>query len=292
MTKWVRMIEIDIVFSGGGIKGLAFVGALEALETRQVTYKTIIGSSAGALIGGLVAAGYQSSELKQLALQLKQTDFLEKNVVKYSWQKWVRMYYRLGLFKGDKLEKWIDKQLKQKKVYSFADLKPQQLKIIVSDLTRRKLVVFPDDLADYGCCPESFSVAKAIRMSCTIPYIFEPVRLKTSSSEYFFVDGGVLSHFPYWLLNEERRPNIGFYIGKERKKASIIKNNIDYFQALLDTMLHAHDIRYVDKFAKKNTVFLPINHVQAIHFSLTEKEKKTLFDIGRTSTERFLKTWP
>lgn len=285
-------LEIDVVFSGGGMKGLAFIGAIEALEKKQVTYRKIIGSSAGALIGSFLAAGYTSTELKRVALEVKTSDFLEKSQTKYSWQKWVRMYYRLGLYKGDQLETWIKKRLGEKKVFSFSDLQTVQLKIIVSDLTRRKIVVIPDDLEEYGIRKEDFPVAKAIRMSCSIPYIFEPVRLKADKNEYFFVDGGVLSHFPYWLLNEERRPNIGFYIGKQKKDVSSIQNNIDYFHALVDTMLHAHDIRYVNKFAKNNTVFLPIDHVQATHFSITEKEKKALFELGKECTDAFLKTWP
>ena len=59
-------MEIDGVFSGGGIKGLALIGAYEAIESKGFTFKRLAGTSAGSIIAGLVAAGYSSQELKDL----------------------------------------------------------------------------------------------------------------------------------------------------------------------------------------------------------------------------------
>ena len=68
-------------------------------------------------------------------------------------------------------------------------------------------------LERYGITPGSFSIAKAIRMSCSIPYFFEPVKIRSIDGMNVLVDGGVLSNFPIWLFDKENiqkvRPVLG-----------------------------------------------------------------------------------
>lgn len=63
------MAQFDIVFEGGGAKGSAFVGALEALQAAGHTHRRLIGTSAGAITATLVAAGYTPSQLLQAATE-------------------------------------------------------------------------------------------------------------------------------------------------------------------------------------------------------------------------------
>ena len=88
--------------------------------------------------------------------------------------------------------------------------------MIASDLTNGRLVVLPDDLIQYGIDPGSFSIAKAIRMSCSLPYFFEPVKLHTRGETSIIVDGGVLSNFPMWLFDRDNvkktRPVLGIQL--------------------------------------------------------------------------------
>lgn len=59
-------MDIDGVFSGGGIKGLALIGAYEELESQGFTFNRVAGTSAGSIIAGFIAAGYSSQEMKNL----------------------------------------------------------------------------------------------------------------------------------------------------------------------------------------------------------------------------------
>ena len=61
------------------------------------------------------------------------------------------------------------------------------------------MVVLPEDLPDYGIDPDRFEIARAVRMSISIPYFFEPVIVK----KHVFVDGGILSNFPMWIFDRE-----------------------------------------------------------------------------------------
>jgi NTE family protein len=84
--------------------------------------------------------------------------------------KWLLIYWKLGLYKGDALESWVAGKLAERNVVTFKDVRPESLRIITSDITNGKLVVLPDELPNYGIDPLTFPVAKAVRMSCSIPY--------------------------------------------------------------------------------------------------------------------------
>ncbi|KHE71986.1 patatin-like phospholipase family protein, partial [Halobacillus sp. BBL2006] len=190
-------MKVDGVFSGGGVKALAFIGALEELEDQGYTFSRVAGTSAGAILASLNAAGYTAQELKD---KLKSLSFEKLVDVPLTdrllpFMKWLLLYYRLGLYKGNRLESTIEKWLEEKGIRTFADLPHNSLKIICSDLTIGRIVVLPDDLKRvYGIDPATFSVAKAVRMSSGLPYFFIPVKIHGKKGKSVIVDGGVLSN--------------------------------------------------------------------------------------------------
>lgn len=292
---------IDGVFSGGGIKGFALVGAVQVLEQKGFTFCRTAGTSAGSIIASFTSAGYSGNEMIDILDEMDTTDLLDnrRSYLPIPFAKWLMIYWKLGLYKGDALEKWIGEKLAAKGVYTFSDLPYQALRIIVSDITNGRLVVIPDDLPKYGIDPGSFPVAKAVRMSCSIPYFFEPVKLSVNkdSRAHVFVDGGVLSNFPMWLFDSEHvkkvRPVLGLKLsgGEECKKPHEIDNAIEMFNALFKTMKDAHDSRYISRKHVKNIIFIPMKGVSATEFELTEKNKAVLINEGRKSTEKFLRRW-
>lgn len=80
------------------------------------------------------------------------------------------------MYQGKALEKWLFEKLAHKGIYSFADLPSGALKFVASDLTNGKIIVLPDDLEAYGITSESFPVARALRMSCGIPFSSNPLK--------------------------------------------------------------------------------------------------------------------
>ncbi|KHF31123.1 hypothetical protein LR68_00071 [Anoxybacillus sp. BCO1] len=63
------------------------------------------------------------------------------------------------------------------------------------------------------------------------------------------------------------------------------------YEALFQTMREAHDERYISRRHEKNIIFLPVKHVVATDFSVTDEEKKKLISFGKERTKQFLKTW-
>ncbi|GHH96959.1 patatin-like phospholipase family protein [Neobacillus kokaensis] len=292
-------MNIDGVFSGGGIKGFAMIGAYEEIERRGFKFVRVAGTSAGAIVAALIAAGYTSKEIYQLVDELDPTNLLDprKTIIPFKFAKWLLLYWKLGLYKGNELEHWLEEKLAAKGLRTFSDLPPQALRLIASDLSNGQMVVLPEDLGKYGISPESFSIAKAIRMSCSIPYFFEPVKMRSIDGINILVDGGVLSNFPMWLFDKDNvkkvRPVLGIKLSAneyEHQKHKI-NNGIELFGALFETMKDAHDSRYISKKHAENIIFIPTEGIVTTEFKLTDEKKQALFDFGREHARRFLSKW-
>lgn len=294
-------LQFDGVFAGGGIKAIAFIGALEEMEQKGFTFNRLAGTSAGGIFSALIKAGYTSSELKNEVESVDFQQFLDPkpSIIPFSFMKWLGLYKRLGLYKGVEFENWLTEMLKKKGISTFGDIEKGSLKLIASDLTQGRLVVLPDDLPDYGLVPEKFSIARAVRMSSSLPYFFEPIKIYNGKGEVsIFVDGGLLSNFPMWLFMNKKggklkRPVIGFNLTPDldKVKPNEINNAIEMFTSLFKTMRTAHDLRYISEEHAKNIVFIPVDNVNTTDFNLKIKEKETLIDLGRNKTEAFLKSW-
>ncbi|WP_164668637.1 patatin-like phospholipase family protein [Virgibacillus doumboii] len=295
-------MKIDGVFSGGGAKAYALVGALRSIEEYNLSFERVAGTSAGAIMAALIAANYQMDEIEEMIQELDVEKLLDppklSTIIPYT--KWIFLYFKMGLYKGDKLEKWLYKHLAEKNIYTFNDLKQGYLKVVVSDISLGKLVVIPDDLHRiYGIDPNYFPVSKAIRMSAGYPYFFIPKRLPGKQKrKSLIVDGGLLSNFPLWIFENEnyrkKRPVLGIKLSGFPNQIipRKITNALDMFQALFSTMLHAHDARYVSKTYKNNIIFIPVDDIESTEFDLSEETKEKLITTGKERADKFLKYWP
>ncbi|MEK5230192.1 patatin-like phospholipase family protein [Lysinibacillus sp. FSL K6-0232] len=291
---------IDGVFSGGGLKGFALVGAYQVLEAENFRFKRVAGTSAGAILAAFIAAGYSGKEIEIMLEELDIPSLLDprRTFFPFPFMKWINVYNHLGLYKGKALEKWFFKKLSEKGVYTFGDLPKDSLKLVASDLTNGRMIVLPDDLHKYHIDAENFSVACALRMSCGIPFFFEPVTLKNGRGESIIVDGGVLSNFPLWIFDDREgrkaRPILGLKLSRRREEQCPheIKNGLNLFEALFSTMKDAHDERYISRRHEREIIFIPVEDYSATQFDLNEETKETLLEIGRNRTIQFLRNWP
>ncbi|WP_042346006.1 patatin-like phospholipase family protein [Bacillus massiliigorillae] len=289
---------IDGVFSGGGMKGYALVGAYQVLEEKGFVFQRTAGTSAGSIIAAFIIAGYTGKEIEEIMMEMNTEILLDERIGgNLPFAKWLLLYWKLGLYKGDKLEEWIAEKLAAKGIYTFSDLPLHSFRIIASDVTNGVIMVLPDDLNKYKIDIATFPIAKAVRMSCSIPYFFEPVKLNSRKPYTYIVDGGVLSNFPMWLFDQENvkktRPVIGVKLSenKEELPPRKIDNAIEMFGALFETMKDAHDNRYISRKHEKNIIFIPTKNVSATEFDLSSKKKRDLIELGRMSAQIFLRSW-
>jgi NTE family protein len=313
----------DLVFEGGGVKGIGLAGALATLEERGYKHQNVAGTSAGSISAALLAAGYTAAELREIILELDYRQFQDKG-----WEDKVPLIERslsmlmdLGLYEGKFFLEWIRERLEAKGIRTFADLvhpdyadDPRfrsRLQVVASDVTKHELLVLPRDATKLGIEPDDLDVALAVRMSMSIPVFFEPVRFENpkTGETHIIVDGGMLSNYPVWLFDcddgtppdwptfgmllVEPKPRvpIGARLPAPKMAGSGAGAVIDYVKALAQTMMEAHDRLYVEQSSYARTIPIPTLGVGTTEFDLSKKRAMELFDSGRKSAEKFLDNW-
>lgn len=246
-------MNLDLVFEGGGVKAISYVGVLQALEENNYKIQRCAGSSAGAIISALIIAGYTSKELKDVICN---TDFrlFNKNTkigkipVVGSF---ISLLVNNGKYDGSVIEQWMDTLLTKKGITKFKDVivnGKSTLKVIVADITKRKMIILPDDLPEYGLDPLEFSIARAVRMSCSIPFYFTPGKLEYSNLTSYIVDGGLLSNFPIWIFDSDNTsyPTMGIKIKDIDSYTSQGKTGIlSFFKDVIDAPINVDPENFV-----------------------------------------------
>ena len=298
--------KIDAVFEGGGVKGSAFAGAIAVTEEQGYTFENLAGTSAGSLVAALVAAGYKADRIHEIMNEVDYTKFKDETFIDKIplIGKGLNLLLKDGIYKGDYVEEWIESLLAQKGIKTFADLvipeyanDPKfryKLQAIASDITNNRFVVLPGDATNYGIDPDNLSVARALRMSISIPFFFEPVIWGQVPS--YILDGGLLSSFPVWLLDDGTNnppwPTIGYkLVDPAAGQPNKIDGPIKFLSAMFNTMTRAHDQRYIDDHDFARTVPIPTLDIQGTDFDITTEQKEALYQSGRQAAEKFFANW-
>ncbi|HYF76953.1 MAG TPA: patatin-like phospholipase family protein [Symbiobacteriaceae bacterium] len=289
------MATANAVFKGGGVKGIALVGALTAAEERGWTWQAVAGTSAGAITAALVAAGYTAQELKPILFGLDFNKFKDGGRLAI-----LNLLRKEGIYKGQYVIDWLDELLMnktRKAAPSFGDLEEQfgiSLRVVATDITNMRELVFPDDLTDYGFVdPKSFPVAEAVRASMSIPYFFQPYVLKCPGGKTAtLVDGGVLSNFPVSLFapgaGGAQVPTLGYYLKAPDDKDALPTESLEQItHALITTILEGHDRDERMHQQYERSIDIPTGSVGTTDFDLTEAQKEWLFDSGYQAAGAF-----
>lgn len=192
----------NLVFEGGGVKGIAYVGAMQILEQRGLLkpIKRVGGTSAGAINALIVALGYSNTESLDL---LDSVDFKKFMDDSFGAIRDIRRLAReFGWNKGDFFSSWIGGVIKDRlgsERATFADLKDAgrpELYVIGTNLSTGFAEVFSAERHP------NMPLATAVRISMSIPLFFAAVRHGPRRDVY--VDGGVQLNYPVKLFDREK----------------------------------------------------------------------------------------
>lgn len=295
-------MRADGVFSGGGVKGIAFAGAIAAAEEAGYSdWVCLAGTSAGAIAAMTLAVGYDAGAIRKA---LEETPYRRIGESTNPIVRLANLIGRHGLTKGDGLREWIGELLKgaPSGATVFGEL-DESLKVVGCDLAHSRLVVFPDDVGLYQdehgtpFRPEEFPIADAVRVSAGYPYFFPPVALRdrATGKDGVLVDGGVASAFPVFLFDrpEPRHPTWGFRLhsgfGAERPSHREIGGldwPVDMAGGILDTAMNAFDTREVLSFGDR-VVSIPTGSVGTLDFQLSQEERDFLYRSGYETAQAF-----
>ncbi len=165
-------LRIGVALGGGSARGYAHIGALSCLERHGFAPNLIVGTSFGAIVGALYAAGLSPEEIAETANSVRWRDL--SRVLDFG-------LHRAALFSGDKLESYLDELVEGR---NFSDLE-RTLVVVATDLATGERV-------DLTRGP----LARALRASASMPGVFSPVVIGGRS----LVDGGLGSPIPLATL--------------------------------------------------------------------------------------------
>ncbi|MEW8977272.1 MAG: patatin-like phospholipase family protein [Symbiobacterium sp.] len=280
------------VFQGGGVKGIALVGALAVAEELGWRWRAVAGTSAGALVAALVAAGYRAEALRQVVDELDLRRFGDTS----GW-KVANLLLHEGIFKGEALLDQVDHLLAERlgrRRATFRDL-PVACQIVATDLTHRRMLVFPHDLArpPYGLDdPYDFPVADAVRASTAIPFFFQPYRMELPNGvKATLVDGGLLSNFPVRLFRPmagpAHLPTFGFGLRGGDDAVQPTDTPLELVQAMVNTILSARDLSDLENQWYVRTISIDTSPYRTTQFDIDAEGKAELYARGRAAAEAF-----
>jgi len=209
----------NLIFEGGGVKGIAYVGAMQVLQQRGVlkNIHRVGGTSAGAINALLFALGFDIPSQVQL---LESTDFKKFMDDSFGVIRDIKRLTKLfGWFKGDFFSRWVGKLIKEKlgnKKATFKTLKDKKrpaIYMIGTNLSTGYSEVFSQERQP------DMPLAEALRISMSIPLFFAAKRYGPRKDVY--VDGGVMLNYPIKLFDRPR------YI--DMKKERVAARDTEYY---------------------------------------------------------------
>lgn len=275
-----------LVFEGGGVKGVAYCGALQVLEERGILQgvKGAAGTSAGAITAALVALGFQAPELTKTMLALDFTRFEDGK-----WEGPARLVEDFGWYRGDAFLTWMEDQVEaalHSRTATFADLSAARgvdLRVVATDLVTRKPEVFS------AATSPDVGVARAVRMSMSIPLFFAAVR----DGDRLFVDGGVAWNYPVEIFDDVRvdARTLGFRLEwpGHAPEPRPITGWESYAKGLYDSLLQVQADFYERSAADVGrSVIVSDLGFAATDFSISHQQKLELITQGADATRHFL----
>lgn len=274
---------INVVFSGGGIKGLAYIGALRFLEEQGIKITKAAGTSVGALFSALVIAGFNAKELAGYI-----DDFNIETLISYgggtkAFKKFFDVITKKGIYSIHTLEEFLADILSKKNVYTFKDVKENndyKLKMMVTEIKTARNVIIPDELPLYNIDPDNFPVARAVVMSCNVPLFYQPYVI----GKYAFVDGGIGANYPLWIFDNEKNPTYGFRLTKQNQEQQELLQAISKYGKNIINRIFLSPHEAIDD---PRTINIVIPDIKMLEFKKGFENCKKLYFMGYQATKDY-----
>lgn len=276
-------MEYDtICMSGGGVKGFAFIGALDYLNKKKIinidNIKNWVGTSIGSILAYAVVCGFSINEMENFIIEF---DFTKTNPdISID-----NIFISHGISDGKRAEFILRSFIQHK--FNIDDITFLEL----YKLTQKNLLIIGtnftyarEEVFSHNTTP-NMSVVTAVRISMSIPVFFTPILYNNC----YYVDGSITNNFPIKYC--DKYTTIGLYIRNNNDTCnneitSIVSVIIGCMNIISDTINHK-DINMCD-----NIVQIDNYKHEFINFDFTIETKMKLLKLGHTYAKKFIKDMP
>jgi NTE family protein len=315
----------NLVFEGGGVRGIAYAGALQVLEQKGILQQVekVAGTSAGSIVALMISIGYRPFEIDSIMRDLRIEKFNDGKgglIGKYSR---IKKFY--GIHKGEAFEQWMEDLVYAKmknKNATFADLHQRlhegyrDFYCVGTNLSKQSAEIF-----SYETTP-NIALKTAVRISCSIPLFYEPVILDNAGKEIsrpskgqhyqVYADGGILANYPINIFDSCRHHHsplfcdsvihnyqtLGMKLDRKEQVEQLATStdippyNIntlnEYVGATINLMMETMNRKPNLENEKGRTIYIAYGNIVANPKRMSKKEKEELFESGKVAAEKFL----
>lgn len=281
---------LRIALSGGGMRGLSHIGALQVLESKGLLrcVKEYVGTSVGALVAFAIAIGYTLSELRTLCILLDFTlvQNLDPEIILQFTERW-------GFDDGSNVEKFLGVLLRTKEMSpditfeEFVKNHPDhlQFRVYTTDIHTGRLREF-----SFEKTPRA-KMLEAVRASMCIPLMFTPII--DFETGHFLVDGGLIAHFPFHHLSDaEREETLGIAFtdvhSVTAKDAEPVK--LDMFQYFYHNYCSVYTMQNDSLYEKwgHRIILIDCGNISIVQFDASIDVKTKVIEAGKGAVEEWL----
>ena len=262
-----------LCLSGGGVKGVAFIGTLQVLKEKNILINIdhYIGTSVGSILAWFLTIGYTPNELYDHILEY---DFSKINNFEF-----LDFLNKFGVDNGKNLMRYIKKISKKKGWdYNITFLEHYKKTSKKLSITGTCLNTISIDTFNYITTP-NMKIKKALRISTSIPILFEHVKYKKN----IYVDGGIINNLPMDIADDKC---IGIDILTAINKDDDFSKLPVYIDVLVKCMTH----KYMSTFKKKykdDIIDIAAEDIIFYNFNITISQKRELYNMGYESASKF-----
>lgn len=272
------------IFGGGAVRGIAYVGALQALDELDIDIDILAGSSVGSIVAALVAVGYSPNEINNIFMQVNFELFRD---IHFGINK------DFAISKGNVFTDWV-RDLIEKKFYGLDYKKGENNPVLFRDI-KKSLVLITTDLNTFK--PYEFStfetpdyeVAEAVRASCSMPGLMIPVEFNNKK----LVDGDLMKGIPLWKLsknlNNPKNRIIEFRL--EGDNVGSNNNPFEFLNSIYSCMTSVSTDFIMENFAnndKYDYVKITTGDLIVIDFNISQKSRNKLVEMGYNDSLRYI----
>jgi NTE family protein len=303
----------NLVFEGGGVRGIAYAGALSALEQRGTLQKIerVGGTSVGAVTALLVALNYSADEIKTVLDEL--------NIGQFNDGRWFfvggfnRMSRHYGWYRGKRFERWLESLIARKtgqtrltfsQLHALQSSQPfRDLFVTGTNLTTQRTVIF-----SYQHSPD-MPLATAVRISMSVPFYFGAVLLdnqnqvvarpRRGGNYQVLVDGGITANYPLDLFDVDGQPNpqtLGLKLERPEQMQAFttgtdiapyqIQSLTDYTSAFYNYILENLNRRWPMANEQSRTIYISTEGITPRVRRMSASDKQRLFESGKKAVSK------